>query len=287
MNSDKIKWEKSVRVPDPRTCLKCDLQPTTLALTTTEDIEAVAPFAAPVGLRSLRVSQQYYSAEIAAKLSIGAGFGSGSADSKYSYFAIRYEALLETVAEPIRVGDTELEKVGAIGVILDLTVQQSNSSVKLDIFSVAAAVQLGFAKAQYSTKVLPANNGALRAMVPEGGSFDVGNYETVISGVNSAKDALAAIASSLTPETYHRPSRILPTLQKELQFAQNVTFAIRYMAKGRTAATAAEDAVDKGLDGVVVRLVYEAYWPDLKDQDEPPREVISQARTWLADSFQG
>ena len=240
----------------------------------------------PPALHNLRVSQRCYSRDIAARFSVGGPWGAGSGGGKQRDFAIRYEALFESNAEPLDpMGDTGeiFEKVYAIGVTIDISVTTAESEVHFDIFSVSAAVQLQMAEASYRTSVYCTDSEVLRKLLPDDGSLNNENCDKIIAGISAAKIAIGS-NSNLQPQVYYRPRKIAASCESELGIAQCVAFAMRYLSIGKKVNTAIEDAVKVGLDGTLVRLVYGYCWPDVKDDVLPPTDVKSMAARWLFDS---
>jgi len=151
----------------------------------------LAALGAPVvsaDLDRIRVRQDYMSADIAAKFAIGFGLGSGSGELTSRAFALTYEAMIESAAKP-QILDQEIwDEVYAIGVRVQIVVRESKSNVRLDAFSVAAAVQLGLAKADFETQIFPADAAALAQLVPASGTFNMGTFDDILTGIGRGKE---------------------------------------------------------------------------------------------------
>lgn len=242
-------------------------------------------FAAPVvvPLDRVHVSQDYLSADVAAKFSIGFGAGSGGASNQTRAFLLVYEAMIESAATPRLLNQAIWDEVQAIGVYIQIKVTESKTVVKFDAFSVAAAVQLGLAKAEFQTQVLPSDAAALQHLLPPSGIFNMESFDQILVGIGKVKDALADSAAALVPQRYYRPRGLLSELEADLAAAQTIAFGMRELAKSKYVETAVEDATDRQLDPTLIRLVYEARWPAVQPHVDPDDQTIEDARAWLAD----
>ena len=246
-------------------------------------IMALAAAEPTPALRNLRVQQAYFSAEAAEVFSVGAGAFEGRGEGEQQEFALLYEALLESEATPRESPDrpeAKWEAVSAIGVVLEVSVRSHDPSVKLDVFSVAAAAQLGLAEAHFKTTVLPSSVPALADVVPRAGDLDLESYARLMDGIAAVKDALGN--PNLIPEPYLRPAR-LEDPQGDLELGRTLAFAVRQIAEHNPLQAALERAREKSLDPTVVELVYRALWPDLRVDLAPPEEVVAEAKSWWAD----
>jgi hypothetical protein len=268
--------ERPTRVRDPR-LTRSDAPPAP------HGAAAMAAAAPAPPLRHLRVRQTYFSAEAAEELSIGAGAFNGNLSANQKEFALLYEALLESDATPRTSPDdpkAKWESVHALGVVLEISVRSLDAKLKLDVFTVAAAVQLGLAEAHFKTTVLPSTVPALADVVLPGGDLTMDSYTQLMDGIAAVKNALGDPA--LVPEPYLRPARI-DDPQDDLQLSRTLAFAVRQIAKSKYLETALEDAGDRKLDPTLVELVYRALWPDVRVDLAPPEEVVAEAKSWLAE----
>jgi hypothetical protein len=265
--------QSNLRAPDPRLALR----PSPAAGA------ALASAAANPQLTHFRVRQAYFSKEAAEKFSVGAGVISGGGSASQQSFALLYEALVETEATPVQLGDAQWEQAGAIGVVLQVSVVQLDAEVHFDIFSVAAAVQLGFARAQYAATVFPSSAAALQNLLPPSGDLNLDNFDKLLAGIDAVKNAMGAPGAALVPQLYARPAKMLTSIPTDQQLARTIAFAVRQISKSKYVETALQSATDKGLDPTIVRLVYEAFWPAVQEHQDPPNTVLTAARVWIAD----
>jgi hypothetical protein len=238
--------------------------------------DALAPQAASP-LTRFSVRQEYLSLKTQAALNVGDLGGNTSSANR---FKLIYEAMLEGQAQVVRIERAVWERVSAVGVKLEIDVEVINSSFKADIYSVAAAVELGFARATFSTTIFPADSGALRELVPESGQFNIEQYDKILAGIAKAKEALAS-NPDLKPQPYYRPSHFVFSAKDELDDAAAVVFAVVKLVQNEKLDDAIEEATKAGVDPIIVHDTYEWFWPAMKPDQKPPRDVRSTAGKWL------
>src|SRR5579871_9417 len=228
-------------------------------------------------LTRFRVRQEMLSLQSQVSLNIASAASTNESGDR---FKLIYEAVMEGPPEIMRIDRAVWETVNAVGVRLELDVVRFDSKVKADIYSVAAAVELGMAKAAFTTTVFPAESSVLQALIPSGGSFDIEAYGKILDGVAQAKAALAS-TPDLHPQLIHRPSALVFSAEDELKEAQAVCFAAVYLVQDHSFAETMQEASKRGLDQEVVHQTYLHFWPDLKETDKPPKAVRSAAGKWL------
>ncbi len=228
-------------------------------------------------LTRFRVRQEMLSMQSQVDLSLAS---TASTSDSGDHFKLVYEAVMEGTPKVMRIDRAVWETVNAVGVRLELDVQRFDSKVKADIYSVAAAVELGMAKASFTTTVFPAESSVLQALIPSGGTFDIEAYSKILDGVAQAKAALAS-TPNLHPQLVHRPSALVFNADDELKQAQAVCFAAVSLVQNNSFTDAAQQAAGRGFDQEVLHQSYLHFWPDLKETDKPPKSVRDAAGKWL------
>lgn len=229
-----------------------------------------------VVLTHFRVRQEMLSLKAQVDLNVLSNTSSTSVDR----FKITYEAVMETGAEVIRIDRAVWEKVYAVGVLLELDVLRFDSKVKTDIFSVAAAVELGMCKASFTTTVFPADSAVLQELVPKNGDFNIEAYDKILEGIGKAKEALATLPD-LRPQVVHRPSTLVFNAADELAEAAGVCFAAVNLVQNNSYNEAMQEAAKRSLDPAVVHEAYRHFWNDMAEDKKPPKSVRDAAGKWL------
>ncbi len=273
---------RGVRVPAPQASPDDDAE----AKAPKRKLEAFDALAEPAAaasatLQNLRVRQSYLSADAAQSFSVSGGVVSGTGTANEKHFALLYEALLESPGEPRESVDdpkTKWELVSALGVVLEISVRSLSAEVKFDVFTVAAAVQLGLAEAQFKATVFPSNVPELSSLVLPNGDLTMESYERLMEGIAKVKNALNT--PGLQPVPYLRPARVEEP-DGGIKLSKTVAFAVQQIADSQFIETALKNAREKRLDTTIVELVYRSMWPGVVAHEDPPDEVIEAAEQWI------
>ena len=228
-------------------------------------------------LKRFHVSQQYFSLKSQVDLNIGS-YGSGG--SSLNRCKLVYECMIESEPEQVRIDRAVWERVAAVGVRVEVDVEIVQSKFKADIFSVAAAVEMGYARASFSTMIFPAEAAALKAMIPDSGPFNIEQYDKILEGVARAKEELSKL-QEVKPQLYHRPSHFVFTGKEELAEAQSAVYAAVRLVQVTRLADAVHDGIKAGFDENIIREAYRFFWPEVTDDAKPPAGVRTAAGKWL------
>lgn len=221
---------------------------------------------------------------VAGKLAVGSIFG-GTAGYDEHAFYLDGAAYTEKYAEPAG-GQGVLGTRWGVGLRVLLRVKKIKADVNLNFGMVGAAVQLGYASAQYEIQGIGIGIDGLQIVLGAlggRGDFTSETYYKINDAVLSKlADYIKANAAKLKPQPF-AVQLIQPIDIDPMVVARPIVFAMRRIREGSSLNDALGRASGK-YEETEIKAVYGKISPGSGPDDKPSKDSRNQADNWLSDN---
>lgn len=223
------------------------------------------------------------SLSVAGKLAVGSIFGGTLGYDEHAFY-LDAAAYTEKYAEPAGPQGILGTRWG-VGLRVLLRVKKVKTDLSLAFGMVGAAVQLGYASAQYEIQGIGIGIDGLQIVLGELGGRGDFNSETYYKINDAVLSKLANYiktnAANLKPQPF-AVQLIQPIDLDPIVAARPIVFAMRRVREGSSLNDALSRAAGK-YDEAEIKTVYAKLNPGAGPDDKPSKDSRSQADNWLSD----
>jgi hypothetical protein len=237
---------------------------------------------APKAYTNFQVVQDSIMVSAAAKLQIGSIFGGATSGKEQGFY---FDAIAFTDEyEQGSLGDKVIFATRwGIGIRIAIRVSEMKTDFSFNLGAIAAAVQLGAARAQYEILGLGMGVDGLTIVLDNVAPISDFTYETYLAVkekvVKGLSDYIKQNSATLSPQ----PIAVGISQPVDADFmtqAQSVVYAMKRISKSKSL----KDAIDQAgtrLSSGVIRRTYKEIVGDIPDTDEPSSTAEGRADKWL------
>ncbi|MDQ1638800.1 MAG: hypothetical protein QOF62_2139 [Pyrinomonadaceae bacterium] len=229
----------------------------------------------------VRVSSQTLSISVAGKLGVGSIFAASVQGNEFGFWL---DAMASADSAPVSKPESVVSQTRwGYGLRILFRARQLDTSVKLNLAILGAAVELGLASASYEVQTIGLGPMALGAILDGISQFGTLRGDTYHDLNTTVIGNISKLIKDHAAEFVPRPIAVqlrIPVEQDPIPKAHTEVFAMRRVREGLSIKDAVARAGGK-YDENVIRAVYRKIAPGLQDTKPPSESAKDKAKQWL------